>query len=455
MRHLKHLPLILLCLCVLAPLAPAQTRQQLKKQLRAMIAQAKNDTTLLFEAANFAKDHNFTADYKKLIKKILRIDKDHAGANTAEGRIKFEGKWISQADYKKKLIQKLEAEFKAAGKIKVSGVWVDKEKVADAKKGVFHHDNQLVNKWEMRQFQAGKVRHPRTGRFIEAIDLKKAKDEDLIRLPDGRWVPVKTADRYHSDKARPWMIRSKYCFLVGIVPLAELETLASGVDVSAKTVLKIFGGGDPAPDRIATIVVAKTTDDYKNIGTRIGHGRGVWGVYIGDPGSPESGKELDGSKSRLVVMNYGPTGSRKYFSHHAAGLAMCCSFMGDTVDDVPAWFVRGVAAYASQHLKPSDARWYAKEYLKKGVADLRDWFDDFKISIDISAEAVDANICQAGVLIAFCLKGGDKQATDALVTVTEACKRGGKAVPAAVEKLQKVLIRRQKQLKAYYDTLVK
>lgn len=455
MKPLKPLPLILLSLLVLAPLAPAQTRQQLKKQLQSMVSKAKKDTTLLFEAANFAKDNNFTADYKRLIKQILRIDKDHAGANTAMGRVKFEDKWISQADYKKQLAAKLEAEFKAAGKVKVKGVWVDKEKVEDAKKGVFHHDGHLVNNWEMRQFQAGKVRHPRTGSFIDANDLKKAKDEDLIPLPDGRWVPVKSADSYHSDNKRPWTIRTKYCFLVGTVPLAELETLASGIDVSAKSMLRIFGGGEPPPVSIASIIVAKTTEDYKDIGTRIGHGRGVWGVYIGDPESNESSKELEGSKSRLVVMNHGPTGSRKYFARHAAGLAMCCSFLGDEVDDIPAWFVRGVAAYASQHLKPSDSKWYAKEYLKGGIVDLKGWFDDFKISIDISAEAVDANICQAGLLIAFCLNGGDKQATDALAEVTEACKRGGKVVVAAVEKLQKVLARRQKELKAYLETLTK
>jgi len=450
---MKHLTLILLALFVVSPLMPAQTRPQLKKQLRVMTAQAKKDTTLLFEAANFAKDHNFTAEYKTLIKKILKIDKEHAGANAAMGKVKYEGKWISQADYKKQLAARLEAEFKAAGKIKVSGVWVDKAEVADAKKGVFHHDDRLVNKWEKQQLQAGKVRHPRTGRFIDASDLKKA-EEGLIPLADGRWVPVKDADKFHSNKSRPWTIRAKYCLMVSTVPLAELEALASGIDVSAKSVLKIFGGEDPPPTRIATIIVAKTTDDYKDIGTRIGHGRGVWGVYIGDPDSNQSGRELQGSESRLVVMNYGPTGSRKYFAHHAAGLAMCCSFLGDDVDDVPAWFTRGVAAYASQHLKPSDAKWYAKAYLKGGVADLGDWFDDFKISIDISAEAVDSNICQSGLLIAFCLKGGDEQATEALLRVTQACKNGGK-VDRAVQKLQKVLASRQAKVSAYLDSLTK
>ena len=141
---MKHLTLILLALFVMAPLVPAQPRPQLKKQLRVMIAQAKKDTTLLFEAANFAKDHNFTAEYKRLIKKILKIDKEHVGANAAMGKVKHEGKWISQADYKKELAAKLEAEFKAAGKVKVNGIWVDKAQVADAKEGVFHHDDRLV-----------------------------------------------------------------------------------------------------------------------------------------------------------------------------------------------------------------------------------------------------------------------------------------------------------------------
>ncbi len=99
---MKHLSLILLALFLVVPLA-AQTRPQLKKQLKVMITQAKEDTKLLFEAATFAKDNNFTADYKRLINKILKLDKDHVGANQAMGRVKHEGEWITEADYKKQL----------------------------------------------------------------------------------------------------------------------------------------------------------------------------------------------------------------------------------------------------------------------------------------------------------------------------------------------------------------
>lgn len=451
----RQLILVLLTLFVMAPLLPAQPRSQLKRQLRAMIAQAKNDTTLLFEAANFAKDHNFTADYKRLIKKILRIDKDHAGANAAEGRVKYEGKWISQADYKKKLAAKQEAEFKAAGKVKVNGVWVDKDKVAEAKRGVFHHDGRLVNKWEMQQFQSGKVRHPRTGRFIDEGDLEKAKKEDLVPLPDGRWVSVKAADRFHSDKSHPWVIRSRYSFLTSTMPLAELEAMASVVDVGASTVLKIFGGGDPPPARIPTIHMARTTEDYKEIGARIGTGDDVFGVYITSNERGDAARELEGNQSRLVVMNYGEPTWRKFFARHAAGLAMCCSFLGEDLDKAPAWFSRGVASHASRFLNESQAKYFAKQHKAQGgVSDLRDWFDDFKISIDISHEAVQANIFQAGLLVTFCLKGGDKKATDALLAVTQACKGGGKVIPA-IERLQKVLTSRQSQVRAYFETLTK
>jgi len=451
---MRHVFPILLAFLVTAPLMPAQTRPQLKKKLRSMIAQAKNDTDKLFEAATFAKDHNFNADYKNLIKKILRIDKDHARANAAMGRVKFDGQWISQADYKKRLAAKMEAEFKAAGKVKINEVWVDKEQVEDAKKGVFHHDGQLVNKWEMQQFQAGKVRHPRTGRFIEASDLEKA-NEGLVPLDDGRWVTVTDADRFHSDKSRPWVLRTKYCYIISTVPLAELEKTAAMIDVAAGSALKVFGGAAPPPSRIAAIRIAKTTEDYQEIGKEIGTGDDVFGVYIAGGNGADSAQTIDGSDSRLVIMNYGEPRARPYFARHAAGLAMCCSFLPAEGDDVAAWFLRGVAAYASQHLGPGDSKWYAQQQQKKGgLSNLQEWFGDFKVSIDVSADAVDGNIFQAGLLIAFCLKGGDKQATDALLKVRRACTEGGKAGPA-VEGLQKVLTARQAGVKAYFESLLK
>ncbi|MHC4516533.1 MAG: hypothetical protein ACYTGW_11560 [Planctomycetota bacterium] len=451
---MKHLILILLALFLVAPLS-AQTRPQLKKQLRVMIAQAKKDTKLLFEAATFAKDHNFTTDYKRLINKILKIDKDHAGANQAMGRVKYEGQWISEADYKKKLAAKLEAKYKAAGKIRVAGVWVDKEHVADAKKGVFHHDGRLVNKWELLQFQLGKVRHPRTGRFMEATGLKKA-EEGLIPLADGRWATVEEADKFHADQSRPWVIRTKYCFLISTMPLVELEKMAAIVDVGATSVLKIFGGDDPPPTRPPVIRIARTTGIYTTMGEQFGTGDDVYGVYIADGNAPGSTAKFQGGNSRLVLMNYGEPSWRPFFARHAAGLALCCSFFGDEIDGLPAWFPRGVAGYAERFLNEPQTKHFAKQHKANGgVMDLKDWYKDFKITIDISNKAVQANIFQAALLVAFCLRGGDKHATDALQRVTAACvsQKGGKAVPA-VENLEKVLARRRDEIKAYFEKLI-
>ena len=92
---------MILLVCLSTACLPAQTRPQLKKQLKAMMAQAKSDTSLLYEAAQFAKEHNFTSDHKRLVKKILKLDPDHKGANELMGRVKYEGKWLKRADYEK------------------------------------------------------------------------------------------------------------------------------------------------------------------------------------------------------------------------------------------------------------------------------------------------------------------------------------------------------------------
>ena len=66
---------------------------------------------------------------------------------------------------------------------------------------------------------------------------------------------------------------------------------------------------------------------------------------------------------------------------------------------------------------------------------------------------VKAHMFQAGLVIAFCLKGGDKEATDALMGVTKAVQKGGKVTPS-VRNLEGVLIQRQAQLKAYFEKML-
>ncbi len=329
----------------------------------------------------------------------------------------------------------------------------DKKHVADAKKGVFHHDGELLNKWQMQQFQLGKMRHPRTGDFIKAEDLEKA-EEGLILLSDGRWVTGDEADKFHSNKSRPWTFRTKYCYLVSTVKLAELEKMGTLMDVGAARLFKIFGHGSPPPTRPAVIRMAKTTELYRTFGERLGTGDDCFGVYIAS-GAPAATVDIQGGRSRLVIMNYGESSWRPFFGRHAAGLALCQSFFGDEIDDVPAWFLRGIGCYAARFMQASQIKHFGRQHKDKGgVGNLKEWFDDFKITIDISPSAVHGNMFQAGLLISFCLKGGDKRATNALMKVTQACQKGGKAAPA-VENLQRVLASRQKQVKAYFENLIK
>ena len=173
MKLYTGIPIVL---ALLAAPAVAQSTSQVKKELKSLEKAAKKDPEALFNAGKYAKENGLDKDAKRLFEKVLKLEPDHSGANLALGNEQVEGKWIPAKEAQKLREKALEAKYASQGFKKIDDIWVEPDKVDDARKGIFWHEGEKVSHAEKVLMQNGHVRHPVTGFLIKAEDLQKAKD---------------------------------------------------------------------------------------------------------------------------------------------------------------------------------------------------------------------------------------------------------------------------------------
>ena len=415
----------------------------LKKQLAEMGTKAKNDVPALLAAAKWAHEKGLEADCTRLVQKIIKVEPDNADAQALAGNVRVDGKWVSRAKAE-------EAEFEKKGLIKVDGVWVEKERAAEAKKGVYYHDGRLVSKDEKVALSAGKVFHPRTGELIDGADAEKAQNQ--FKLGDGTWVDEKAADEWHSDRSRPWTFRTAYGEVISSLPLTTIEKeIAPIVDSSVDYVKPLFAGKLPHPGHRPVVWVSFDTDQFKEMGAQIGAEGSAYGAFLAVQNVRQ---EATNREFRPAVANWikdwGP-----YYVRHATGLAYLHALAEEAgAKDLPTWFERGVAALAERFYLPEIAKHYGQQHVAKGgVQDLAKWFSEYTISGDVDSPRLDYNVYQAGLVLVFCRDGGDAKATEALKEVTQAF-QNGKNVEKAVQNLEKVMLKKDAELRAHLQKIL-
>ena len=124
----------------------AQTPAQLKQELKTREAAAKKDPDALYEVGKWAAEKALAAEAKRLYQAVLKMKSDHAGANEGLGNELLDGKWLPAKEVEAVRKKAQAAEFAAKGLVEVDGIWVEKDKVAEAKRGVFTHEGGLVTR---------------------------------------------------------------------------------------------------------------------------------------------------------------------------------------------------------------------------------------------------------------------------------------------------------------------
>ena len=438
---------LLCCLFVLADACPAQTRSQLKKDLRARESRAV-DADSLMETAKWAESVGLLTDYKRLLDKIVKKDPDHEGAMTGLGYLRYEGKWMKKEKAEALLKKDLQGRMKAKGMVEFDGAWVEKSAVEDAKQGIFHHEGETVNRADKIAFQRGDVRHPVTGIFISKDDVSKA-EAGLFPLGGGKWGDRKEADKFHADLRQPWVLRTYYLTVLTTLPLEKFDEMKLPIDASVEFLKPLFGGNPPHPDFRPIIMVVADADQYRELGAAVGAEGSAYDVFLA------SAVRRGGGVEGRPAITYWHESWGPYWVRHAAALVAAHSFAEKAGAKLPEWFLRGVGGMAERHYNKGVASFFGKQHLAKGgVKDLDSWLSKFRIAPDLERRQLDYNIYQAGLVIRFCMNGGDTKATDALMAVTKAFDKDGRSVDRAIANLKKLIPRKEKEIREYFQKLI-
>jgi len=448
---MRRLSLTLAAAVLLAVPSHAQSRAQLKKELKTMEAGA-TDVDGLMEVADWAKEKGLLTDYKRLLNKVLKLEPDHEGAMMGLGFVRYQGEWMVKSKVALLKKKEQEAAFEAQGLQKVDGVWVAEAEVADAKKGIFHHDGEVVSRSDKLAFLDGKVRHPQTGEFIKKEDLPKA-EQGLFPAGVG-WVPVEEANKYHAEIEHPWVVRSYHATVITTAPWNQIEDIKREVDSGIEVAQPLFGSMQPLPEHRPVVLVCGTTDMYRNVGNMIGSETSVYGAFVADREPPLDGVRFGGPPA---ACNWGAEqGWGIYYTRHAGALAYAEAVARSIGAQLPLWVLTGAGSLAERHSNEGVAAWFGKLHLTKGgVKDVEDWFASFEISAEVSQNQVEYNVFQSGLVLNFAMRGGDKEATAAVQAFTAALDEGPREAEKAAQELEKVLITKEEELRAYLKDVVK
>jgi hypothetical protein len=444
-----HLRLFLALLALATPTF-AQSPAKLKQELRTKEAAAKKNPDALFEAATWAADKELANDAKRIFQAVLKLKPDHEGANLALGNELVEGKWMpaKEAEALRKKAQA--AEFAAKGFVEIAGIWVEPDQVDDAKRGVFHHDGELVGKDEKAALMKGLVRHPETGELIDAKYLEQASKR-YFPISSTRWVDEKEANQFHSDVKRPWVVRTTDCTILSTLAIAKIQELRGEADIGITRVKPLLGGA--VPSKRPVILIAATQSEYRDISNQLGDGTDACGSalireealmtvpYVGDV--------------RVAICDNDKDWGTRYL-RHAAAIAYANSVAIDRGISLPLWFLHGVGGYTRCFQTDSDAGWLGKQHQQKGgVRNLKGFFSGYSISGEMEPTAIAANIYQAGLMFSFALSGADEKTTAAMREVTGllAGTEKGKA-DKAFAALEAALIAAEPKVAAHMQELI-
>lgn len=442
-------------LLILAAPAFAQSAAALKRELRSMESAAKKEKTAdaLSEVAKWASEKGLASDAKRLFLAVLKKDPNHEAANMGLGNAMFEGKWMpkKKADVLRK--KALAAEYKAKGYVEVNGIWVAKDHVADAKRGVFHHEGKRITKEEKQALLAGMVYHPNTGLLIDSANLAKAEDGQYPVGREGRWASEKNADQYHSDLEHPWVIRSTHGTIMTSLPMAKIHDLKGNVDRGCERIAPLFGGNPPLPTSRPTIIIAATIDEYRELGNSVGDENSAASAFLM---TEEASIDLPfQGPVRASVCTAHQEAMAPYWTRHAAAMAYAHGKCVDVGASIPGWFAHGVGGLASFFENDRVGAHFCRTMLvpKGGVQNVKAFLNSFAINGDMDPEAINYNMAMAGLYLQFAMVGGHSKTTEALLGVTEAFGGDGN-LEKAVTKLESALIKAEDEIGAYMQKLM-
>ena len=421
-------------------------REDVRKEFSTREAALKDaDVAGHVALAKWAAEKGISAESKRLLKKVVtKLDPENEEARHLLGYVKQDGKWVLEEEQKGQADKADEEQKKKEGLVKVKGQWVKKEEEAFARKGLIKHEDRWITADEKKKVDAGMVRHPETGEWIPKEEADKVKSG--LFFVNKQWVDKATADKFHESWDSPWTVYSDHFRILGTQPYDKMWEARNDAESAMNLVKRIFNMQSPVPSPALEIRLFNTSDEYTAFTQPVSDtGLSIYGAYYAEKHDDKPVAVFYGEK------NWGP-----YYLRHGVGLLVTYRFLEDVNTKLPHvhWFPTGIGSYVSRWENKGHAQHFGKQYIEKGgIRNLKKFFKAFNIDKDMPDEEVQWNIYQAGILISYCMEGGDKAATEALKEVTEAITKG-KGVDNAMKNLETKLTNAEKQLKTYLEKLV-
>ena len=185
--------------------------QDSKEEAKAELERRKEevdetDAEAMFALALWADGQGLKTDSKRILRKVIKVDKDHKEARTMLGYVWFEDRWVTKREKERLERKKEEAEKEAQGLKKWRGEWVPIEDYDMYQQGLVPVEAEGVRKWvtpeDKERIEKGMFLY--NGEWITPEE-KENYDKGMFKVGD-QWVNKEEADQLHQDITNPWRL---------------------------------------------------------------------------------------------------------------------------------------------------------------------------------------------------------------------------------------------------------
>ncbi len=156
-------------------------------------ALAPGDAEGLWRLALEARDLKLRKAFEGLVDEILRISPDHAGANEAKGRVKYDGRWVDPKERDRLEAEKERQRKQAQGLVEHKGRWVTPEERDALDRGLVFHDGRWMSEREAKEAE-GFV--PHKGGWVKKEELESVLLRDSLVEAAGVPLTVAQSERF-------------------------------------------------------------------------------------------------------------------------------------------------------------------------------------------------------------------------------------------------------------------
>lgn len=207
------------------------------------------DAESLYSLGVWCKENGLVVESLEAHRKVLKLDRNHAGSRKALGYVYRDGKWIRGTEAETK--PEPEAD-RGPGKAPTPGRLLEVGFLEDA--GFVRHKGEWVTLKEKKDLDKGLL--PYGGRFFPPSDIERMK-EGFVKVGKD-WVDVADADRRHDTWDTAWEITTTHFKIKSDWPRQEIDRLGEQLEKNFREYARVIGG--PPKERLRLYAFQKHTD---------------------------------------------------------------------------------------------------------------------------------------------------------------------------------------------------